>query len=156
MDTNNIGIKDIMTAKPLTVTATTPLFEVAKIITENKFNGVPVVDEENILIGIITEHDLISGTSGIHLPTLQTVLTNLPVFNKDKAEFSKEVKDVLRLTARDVMNSDPLTLPNTASYEDVVKAFQSHHAVNPIPVIDSTRKLVGVISRYDVLKPLLQ
>lgn len=156
MDTHTISIKDIMSAKPITATAKTPLFEVAKIITEHKFNGVPVVDDHNVLIGIITEHDLISGTSGIHLPTLQTVLSSLPVFNKDKAEFSKEVSDVLKLTAQDVMNADPLTLPNTASYDDVVKAFQSHHAVNPIPVIDSTRMLVGVVSRYDVLKPLLK
>jgi len=156
MDTHTISIKDIMSAQPITVVAKTPLFEVAKIITEHKFNGVPVVDDRNILIGIVTEHDLISGASGIHLPTLQTVLNNLPVFSKDKAEFSKEVTDVLKLTAQDVMNTDPLTLLHTASYEDAVRAFQAHHAVNPIPVVDSTRVLVGVVSRYDVLKPLLK
>ena len=61
-----------------------------------------------------------------------------------------------KLTARDVMNSDPLTLPGTATYDEVVRAFQDHHGVNPIPVIDSTRKLLGVVSRYDVLKPLAQ
>jgi CBS domain-containing protein len=127
-----------------------------KIITDHKFNGVPVVDKEGSLVGIVTEHDLISGASGIHLPTLQTVLTNLPVFSKDKAEFSKDISNVMKLVVKDVMNKDPLTLLVTATYEETVKTFQAHHAVNPIPVIDSTRKLVGVVSRYDVLKPLVQ
>ncbi len=140
----------------MTVTAQTTLIEVAKLLTDHHFNGVPVVDKDNVLVGIITEYSLISGSSGVHLPTLQSVLGNLPVFSKDKKEFSDDVAAVIKLTSRDVMNADPLTLLSTAPYEEVVKAFQTHHAINPIPVIDTTRKLVGVVSRFDVLKPLLQ
>ncbi len=150
----NITIKDIMTANPITVTASASLIEVAKLMTDHKFNGLPVVDESGVLVGIVTEYSLISSQSGIHLPTLQTVLAQLPVFSKDKSEFSDDVAAVTKLTAKDVMNADPLTLPVSATYEETVRAFQDHHGVNPIPVIDSTRKLVGVVSRYDVLKPL--
>jgi CBS domain-containing protein len=156
MENNLAALKDIMTKEAISVSPETTLLEAAKIITDHKFNGVPVVDKEGALVGIVTEHDLISGASGIHLPTLQTVLTNLPVFSKDKAEFSKDVSNVMKLVVKDVMNKDPLTLLVTATYEETVKTFQAHHAVNPIPVIDSTRKLVGVVSRYDVLKPLVQ
>jgi len=149
-----ITIKDIMTKDTVTVSPATSLVEVAKLLTEKKFNGVPVVDENQILVGIVTEYNLISNQSGIHLPTLQAVLGNLPVFGKDKADFTEEIAAVTKLTARDVMNNDPLTLTSTATYEEVVKTFQDHHGVNPIPVIDSTRKVIGVVSRYDVLKPL--
>ncbi len=152
----NITVKDIMTAGPITVHADTSLIDVAKVLTDHKFNGLPVVDAGGVLIGIVTEYNLISNQSGIHLPTLQSVLGQLPVFSKDKNEFSEEVAAVTKLTAKDVMNTDPLTLPSTATYDEVVRAFQDHHGVNPIPVIDSTRKLVGVVSRYDVLKPLAQ
>jgi CBS domain-containing protein len=151
---NALTIKDIMTKEVITVRAETPLVEVAKIMTEHRFNGLPVTDAEGILTGIITEYSLISSQSGIHLPTLQTVLAQLPVFSKDKSDFNDEVAAVSKLTARDVMNADPLTLPMTATYDEVVRAFQDHHGVNPIPVVDSMRKLVGVVSRYDVLKPL--
>ncbi len=150
----NITVKDIMTKEALTVHAETSLIELAKTMTDHKFNGLPVVDANGILIGIVTEYNLISNQSGIHLPTLQSVLGQLPVFSKDKGEFSDEVAAVTKLTAKDVMNTDPLTLSSTATYDEVVRAFQDHHGVNPIPVIDSTRKLVGVVSRYDVLKPL--
>jgi CBS domain-containing protein len=151
---DGITIKDIMTKDVVSVTLETSLIEVAKLLTEKKFNGVPVIDATGILVGIITEYNLISNQSGIHLPTLQAVLGNLSVFGKDKKEFSDEVAAVSKLTAKDVMNNDPLTLPNTATYEEVVKTFQDHHGVNPIPVVDSTRKLVGVVSRFDVLKPI--
>ncbi len=153
---NGLTIKDIMTKEVLSVRAETPLVEVAKIMTDHRFNGLPVTDADGVLTGIITEYSLISSQSGIHLPTLQTVLAQLPVFSKDKSEFNDEIAAVSKLTARDVMNADPLTLPVTATYDEVVRAFQDHHGVNPIPVIDSTRKLAGVVSRYDVLKPLAQ
>jgi CBS domain-containing protein len=150
----NLTIKDIMTANPITVKAEMPLIDAAKLMTDHKFNGLPVIDDEGLLVGIVTEYNLISNQSGIHLPTLQTVLAQLPVFSKDKSEFTEEVAAVTKLTVKDVMNGDPLTLPTTATYDEVVRAFQDHHGVNPIPVTDSTRKLVGVVSRYDVLKPL--
>ena len=151
-----ITIKDIMTSQVISIKPETTLVDLAKIITEHRFNGLPVTDADGILVGIVTEYGLISNQSGIHLPTLQTVLANLPVFSKDKSEFAEEVAAVTKLTAKDVMNADPLTLPITATYDEVVRTFQDPHGVNPIPVIDSTRKLVGVVSRYDVLKPLTQ
>jgi CBS-domain-containing membrane protein len=153
---DGVTVKDIMTADAVSVKPETPLVDVATLLTQRQFNGVPVVDEHGQLIGIITEYNLISGASGVHLPTLQKVLSQIPVFSKDKKEFSKDVEDVMKLTARDVMNNDPFTLPNTATYDETVKAFQSHHAINPIPVVDSQRRLVGVVSRFDVLKPLAQ
>ncbi len=153
---DSITVREIMTKEVVTLTPEASLIDVAKLLTEKKFNGLPVIDAAGLLVGIVTEHDLISNQSGIHLPTLQAVLGNLPVFGKDKKEFSKDVEAVQKMTAKDVMNNDPLTLPSTATYEEVVKTFQDHHAVNPIPVIESTRKLVGVVSRYDVLKPLVK
>jgi len=143
-----------MTKTPVTVTPETPLAEVARIMNEKKFNGLPVIDADGVIVGIVTEYDLIGGTSGIHLPTLQAVLSKLPVLHKDRSEFQEDIQAVAQLTARDVMNKEPLTLPHTATFEEVLTTFREHHRVNPIPVIDEQRHVVGVVSRYDVLKPL--
>lgn len=131
-----------------------PLYEAAKILSEHNFDGMPVVDEENKLLGILTEYDLISQSSSIHLPTLQKVLQDIKVFGKDKSYFKKEFQDIIALKVKDAMNKEPLTLKDSASYEETVAAFREHHRVNPIPVINSEGKVVGVVSRYDVLKPL--
>jgi len=145
-------ISQIMTKEVITVHPETPLYEAAEIITSHHFTGVPVVDEENKLVGILTEYDLINGESAIHLPTLHKVLSSLKVFRKDKSEFKDDIKSISKLTVKDIMNQDPLTLPQTTSFEEALKTFQEHHRVNPIPVLDEDNRVVGVLSRYDILK----
>ena len=149
-----IMIQDIMSKEVVSLTTDMLLGDAAKILAEHSFDGAPVIDGDGKLVGILTEYDLISKGSAIHLPTFQFILQNLQIFKKDRSHFEKEIKDVSDLKVKDVMNSDPLTLSDAASYEDAVRAFQEHHRVNPIPVIDENRKVVGVVSRFDVLKPL--
>lgn len=153
MDQKELGkvlAKDIMTKEVMSVRPDTSLLDTAKLIAEHNFDGVPVVDNENHLVGIVTEYDLINKTSAVHLPTLQVVLRNLPQFKKEEAHFQEEI---LSLKVSDIMNKDPLTLTPDVSYDDIIKLFREHHRVNPIPVIDKDHKVIGVISRFDVLRP---
>ncbi len=147
-------VRDIMTHDAVSVHPETSLADAAKILAEHNFDGLPVVDTDNKLLGILTEYDLISKGSAIHLPTFQLILKNLNVLKNDHAGFKKEVKEIESLQVKDVMNTDPLTLPEHATYEDAVAAFRDHHRVNPIPVIDHNRRVLGVVSRFDILKPL--
>lgn len=142
--------KDIMTKEVIVVHVDTPLLDVAKILAEHNFDGVPVTDKDNKLVGLVTEYDLINKTSAVHLPTLQVVLRNLPQFKKEEQHFQQEI---LSLKVSDIMNKDPLTMPPDMPYDEVIKLFKEHHRVNPIPVVDKDGKIVGVISRFDVLRP---
>lgn len=148
------SVKDVMTKEVVSVRPNTPLQEAAEVLARHGFDGVPVVDQDNKLIGILTEYDLISKGSAIHLPTFQKVIQNLGIYSKDKSQFNKDFEELASLKVKDVMNNDPLTLSEDATYEEAVSAFRDHHRVNPIPVIDKERRVVGVISRYDILKPL--
>jgi len=145
-------VRDIMVQEVISVHPDTSVTEAHAIIATHNFDGVPVVDESGYLVGIITEYDLIVKGSSLHLPTFQKILTELPVYRKDRGAFRKEVEELEKLRVRDVMNDDPLTLPEDAPFESVIAAFRDHHRVNPIPVIDTNHKVVGVVSRYDVLK----
>lgn len=149
-----VSVKDIMTKEVVSVYPETALTEVAKIIAERAFDGVPVVDKNNKLVGILTEYDLISKGSAVYLPTFQLILQNIKVYNKDKSRFQKEFNEVSMLKVKDVMNPDPLTFTGDATFEEVVTAFRDHHRVNPIPIVDKENKVIGVVSRFDVLKPL--
>ena len=141
--------KDIMTREVISVHADTSLLDAAKILAEHNFDGLPVVDNKNKLLGIVTEYDLINKTSAVHLPTLQIVLRNLPQF-KEGDQFQEEI---LSLKVSDIMNKDPLTLSPNTTYDEIIKLFKDHHRVNPIPVIDENSIVIGVISRFDVLRP---
>src|SRR3990167_10305995 len=135
--------KDIMTKEVIAVHIDTPLLDVAKVLAEHNFDGVPVTDKDNKLIGLVTEYDLINKTSAVHLPTLQVILRNLPQFKKEEQHFQQEI---LSLKVSDIMNKEPLTLTPDASYDEVIKLFREHHRVNPIPEIGRAHKVVGVIS----------
>ena len=56
----NLKLKKIMTPDPVTVEPDATIGEAARIMLENKVSGLPVVDEDNILVGIITESDIFS------------------------------------------------------------------------------------------------
>lgn len=148
----DLKITDIMTKEVVSVDPEMLLFEAAKIITDHNFDGVPVVDKENKLVGILTESDLISHSSSIYLPTLQKILKDINVFGKDKSHFKKEFQDIIALKVKDAMNREPSILRDDANYEQVIAVFREHHNVNPVPVIDGIGKVIGVVSRYDVLR----
>lgn len=143
-------VSDIMTREVVSVHPQTPLFEAAKVLNEHSLDGVPVVDGANRLVGILTEYDLISKGSALHLPTLQKVFESIAVSGRD--HLHEEVRQLTALTVNDVMNTDPLALPQGTSIEETVRVFTEHHRVNPVPVVDPDRRVVGVVSRYDLVK----
>lgn len=142
-------IKEVISVSP-----DTPLAEAAKILAERHFDGVPVVNKEHKLVGILTEYDLISKGAAVHLPTLQNIIRDITILQKDRSRFQKEFGELLSLTVKDIMNDDPLTFSGDTTFEEVVTTFRNHHRVNPIPVVNKEHKVIGVVSRYDVLKPL--
>ncbi|OGZ46018.1 MAG: hypothetical protein A3J54_02205 [Candidatus Ryanbacteria bacterium RIFCSPHIGHO2_02_FULL_45_13b] len=143
-----------MTKEVVSVSPDTPLIESARILAEHSFDGMPVVGKDNKLVGILTEYDLISKGTAVHLPTLQTVLQDVKVYNKDKSTFKETFEEIASLRVSDVMNPEPLTLDEDVTFEEAIIAFRDHHRVNPIPVVNKKKEVVGVVSRYDIVKSL--
>lgn len=143
-------VKDIMVKDIISVTADTPLIEATRLFGENHFDGMPVIDSEGKLIGLVTEYDMVNNAFHVHLPTMQKIFENIHIM--DGKEIKEDKKKILSIRVKDVMNTEPLTLLYGASLSQVVQAFKEHHRVNPIPVIDENNKLVGIVSRYDLIK----
>lgn len=147
-------IKDVMTKKVVSVSPETSIFDAVKIISDHKFDGLPVIDKDNNLVGIVTEYDLIMSTSTVNLSFLQNVLNEVYTKKAVKGEAGDGKQEISSLRVSDVMNKEPLTLSEDASFEDMIEAFAAHHRVNPIPIINIDNKVVGIVSRFDVLRPL--
>jgi len=147
-----LTVKDVMTKNVISVYPETTVLQAHETISSHRFSGLPVVDNGDHVIGIITQQDLLSRGSGIHLPTLQKFFAELPVYKKDSKEFKKEIYELSRLTVKQIMNPDPLTISQNASLQEMVDMFREHSKINPIPVVDKDNKLVGIISRSDALK----
>lgn len=150
MNPNTTTAKDIMTKKAISVTPETSLLEASDLMTKGEFNGLPVVSESGRILGIITEYDLLSKGTRIHLPTF------IKFFRSDGKNNKPMLQDALAeavsFAVKDVMNPEPIIFKEDAAIEEVVEVFSAHHRVNPIPVINNKGILVGVVSRFDVIK----
>jgi CBS domain-containing protein len=147
-------VKDIMTPVPkvISVREDTPVTDVANILFEHNFNGLPVVGENNELKGIISERDLIIGGQNVYLPTFLDLVEQVQ-FHGKKGDMPEELKKLTHITAGQVMKKPPLfTVHPNMPVEELAKILAEEH-VNPVPVVE-LGKLVGIASRSDVVKLL--
>lgn len=157
MNTTNpkkVLAKDIMCHKVVSVRPEASIFDVTKLISEHNFDGLPVMDKDGKLLGIITEYDLITKTSSINTSLLAQILSEVKATKEMQDSIKASTKEVSALIASDIMNAEPLTVKEDEPFDNILKAFVAHHKVNPIPVVNSENKVVGIISRFDVLRPL--
>ena len=144
--------KDIMTKKVVSVNPDTLLVKAVQLFIDKGFNGLPVVDKDNNLSGILTQHDLMVVGSSIHIPTFLKIVRELDLYKKDKGLIEGDLKKIFSMRVGDVMNKEPLTLSEDTSIEEVIKNFSEHHRVNPIPIVNADNKVIGIISRSDMIK----
>lgn len=141
---------DIMTRSVITVAPSTPILEAITLMLEKRISGLPVVDAAGVLVGIVTEGDFLrraeTGTEKKRPRWLQFLRSTTQIADEYVRTHGRRVADV--------MTADVITVPETALLEDVVSGMERHH-VRRLPVVDSTQHLVGVVSRTDLLRALI-
>lgn len=148
----SMKVKQFMTKSVLTVTPHTSIIEAAQIMFEKNFDGLPVVSNNKTLLGIITQADLVAKGANIHLPTILKLMQELPMYKKDSSLIKPELTKILSMTVKDIMNKEPFTIKPEQTMTEAAKIFSDHHQVNPLAVVDSHHRLVGVLSRYDIIR----
>ncbi len=144
-------VKDLMTTKVVTVTPETLVSEVAELLHKHHFTGLPVVNEDGRVLGTISERDFITADSHLYLPTYIHMLSNMDYVQGGGKHLPHVVEQIVNAKAKDIMNQHiPFARPET-TIEDVARMF-AEQRVNPVPVTDSTNKLLGVIARSDLIK----
>ncbi len=144
--------RDIMTKNVVTVTPDTEITQAAKLLLENHFNGLPVVDESGKLIGILCQDDLIVQQKRLPLPSLFTFFDGLIPLTSYRS-LEKEVEKIVATTVSQAMTTDPITIDPDASLEDIATLMVNNN-IHTLPVLDRDR-LVGVIGKEDVLRTLM-
>jgi len=143
---------DIMTSNVITVKKDTLLTELAKILYEHHINGVPVVDDDGALIGIICESDLIRRDRKLHIPTAIAIFDWVLYLQGPKA-LEKEIRRIGATTVGDLYTKDVITVSEKTPVEEIA-TIMSQKRVYTIPVTDEGR-LVGVIGKSDLIRALI-
>jgi CBS domain-containing protein len=144
--------RDIMTTEVITVTPDLAIDEVAKLLLTHHINGVPVVDSEGSVIGVICQSDLIVQQKASPVPSVFNLLGGL-IPLRSSEEFDREVRKMAAVKAADAMTENPVTVaPNTPLME--VANLMVAKKFHTLPVVEGD-KLVGIIGKEDVLRTLL-
>ncbi len=145
-------INDVMTAEVITVSSEDPVEKCAKLLQENNISGLPVVDTEGKLVGMITEGDLIRRASRIEAPGYLEILGGLIYLGSPK-KFVDELQRAMALEAGKMMSKNVITVKPGESLEKAATLMVNNN-INRLPVVDDEGNLVGIVSRRDIMKHL--
>lgn len=129
------------------------VMDIAKLMMERDLNGLPIVDENNRLLGMVTTKELLN-SKGLYLPTLINVFSEIKVLHSsDVSSVTGNLKSLRTLKAASIMNRRPVTLKPSINLEEAAEAFLLRHE-DLMAVVDEHQTLLGVVSKYDILRAI--
>jgi CBS domain-containing protein len=136
-------VADHMTKDVVTVKRSTTLDETARKLSGLRISGMPVIDNEDRVIGVIGELDIImanQGKKGVGIRDLVRRITGEPVPKRKDGNY-----------VGDVMSEPPITIKKDADILEAARILDARR-IKRLPVVDEHGKLIGVISRADVVR----
>ncbi|MFD4319063.1 CBS domain-containing protein [Streptomyces sp. NPDC058548] len=113
----HMKVGSLMTDDVVSAVLATPFRQVARMLAEHEISGVPVVDEDDHVIGVVSESDLLARRE---------------------------------LTARDLMTTPAVTVHAEETVADAAR-LMVRRGVDRLPVVDEEERLVGIVTRRDLL-----
>jgi predicted transcriptional regulator len=136
-------VKELMTKHVYTVTPDTSLKEVGKMLKEKKISGVPVINDDGVLVGIVTLTDMLRILSRIYewkQMEKEESQRDLSVMFEDEKSNAK---------VKDIMTKDIVTLSEDDTIDDIMK-LMFENKIHTIPVTKDN-KLIGIIGKRDLI-----
>ncbi len=146
-----INARDIMQTRIISVTPDTDITRAVKILLENHINGMPVVNDQGELKGILCQSDLIFQQKEMPIPPIFTILDSVfPLFSSKKLD--DEFQKIAAATVAQAMVKDVITVTPDTPVSEIASLMVEKH-FHTIPVVEN-KKLVGIIGKEDVLRTL--
>jgi len=142
----HLQVRDVMIADPVTVTAATPLKDLADILVKERTSGVPVLSLEGKIVGVATERDLLK----------KEELQRDPDGHQWAHLSHRKRRAIARAeTAGDLMSTHPVTVGPEATVAATAR-LMDRQQTTCLPVVDENGKLLGVVSPRDLLRVFLR
>lgn len=141
--------RDLMTTSLATVPPDAPVEAVARMLAERGISGAPVVDANGTLLGVVTEGDLMRRLAAVEDRPRSWIAGLFKSAEEQAARFAR----THGRKARDVMTTDLVTVTEDTPVEHIAHIIEEKN-IRRVPVVRDG-KLVGVVSRADLLRALL-
>jgi CBS domain-containing protein len=148
-------VREIMETGVATVHPDDTIESVLRTLRDHELPGIPVVNEGQRCVGIITEADLIMAgeEEDLHLPHYFELFGGI-VFLESTKKFEERLRKATGSLARDLMTANPITISPDASVEEAARVI-ARRKHNRLPVVEHGR-VVGLVTRADVLGALVE
>jgi CBS domain-containing protein len=144
---DGVLVRDVMSRDVISVQKFESVVTVASILSEQNISGLPVVDKQKHVIGIITQADILSMVGVRKEHTFKDLLKHMLGEPLPERRTGDHVADI--------MTSSPLTITADATIAEVAQTMDEKK-IRRLPVVDEKKRLVGIISRADILKAVLK
>jgi CBS domain-containing protein len=141
-----LTVRDVMTNSVISVHPSAPLKEVAQALNDNGISGVPVVEADGTVLGVVSEADLLIKEQGVDAIRHRRLAR---FFGESKQSRAQLVK-LGAITAAEAMTSPAVTIASARPIHEAAATMMSR-GVNRLPVVDDGR-LVGIVSRADLVR----
>jgi CBS domain-containing protein len=145
-------VSEVMTSPVLSVGTATPLQEAVQLMSEHHVSGLPVVDASGVLVGELTEQDLMVRESGFDAGPYVLLLDSV-IYLRNPLQWDKQVHQVLGSTVGEVMSKHPHSCPADTQLPAAAKQLHDS-STQRLFVLDGNNKPVGVLTRGDVVRAL--
>ncbi|MCX4744742.1 CBS domain-containing protein [Kitasatospora sp. NBC_01287] len=139
-------VHDVMTREVVSARPDTPFKEVAALFHRNDVTAIPVVDDQGRPVGVVSEADLIRKEAVLPDPGGRDPGRRLDAYDRARAEAE---------TAGGLMTGPAVTARGGWSIAEAARAMEKHK-VKRLPVVDEIGRLVGIVSRSDLLEVFLR
>ena len=146
--TQAVRAHDIMTTQVFSVNRTTPVMEVAELMAEKTVSGIPVLEEDGKVAGIISEKDFLSHMGSRDNTHFMAVVAECL---KGKGCVAMPIRSQ---KAEDIMTSPAVTVKEDTSVIEIANLFTEKN-INRVPVINEEGRLKGIVSRADIVRASL-
>ena len=140
---------DVMTRNVFSIPPDAPVMQAVRIMLQHHISGLPVIDAERNLLGIVTEGDLLRrveiGTQRRRARWLEFLI--------GPGRLASEYAHACGRSVHEVMTKDVLTVAQNTPLADIVKLMERHR-VKRVPVVDIDGNVIGIVTRANLLRAL--
>jgi len=147
-------VSEVMSKPVFSVRRETPLQEAVTLLSSHHISGLPVVDESGVLVGELSEKDLMVRESGFDAGPYVMFLDAV-IYLRNPLEWNRQVHQVLGSSVGDVMSSQPHTCDASTSLPQAARLLNDRR-IQRLFVVDAQGAMVGVLTRGDVVRALAE
>jgi CBS-domain-containing membrane protein len=145
----DLKARDIMNETVIACLPETRVEEVVRTLAEHSISGMPVIDVHEKVIGIVSESDLLLADE-MEPKRVKTALFGFYILRESVMDRLAELRGV---QVQDVMTRDVVTFGPEDSVHDIAKVLHDKR-INRVPIVDEENKLLGILSRADIIRAL--